>query len=188
MISMIWRVSANAYTSATVDIDPGRARAEHGRRGSSVPVSRVTIDPELLRQLYVVEGLSARDIATKLGCAGATILRRLRRLGVNVRPTGPVPYSRAKVLGIDWSPEIAYSVGLMATDGNLGRRKASCRWFPRIWTRSRRCGAVFGSRPRSRAFEARLGSFTRFSGATVVCMTGSSASDSRRQKVAPLGH
>jgi len=40
-----------------------------------------------------------------------------------VRATGPVPYSRARVLGIDWSPEIAYSLGLMATDGNPGRRK-----------------------------------------------------------------
>jgi len=88
-----------------------------------VPGSRVTIDPELLRRLYVVERLSAGDIATKLGCAGATILRRLRRLGVDVRPTGPVPYSRAEVVGIDWGPEIAYALGLMATDGNLARRK-----------------------------------------------------------------
>jgi hypothetical protein len=116
-------VSANEYASWMVGIDPGRARAEHGRRGSPVPGSRVTTDPVLLRQLYVVEGLSARDIATKLGCAGATILRRLRRLGVNVPPTGPVPYSRARVLSIDWSPESAYALGLMATDGNLGRRK-----------------------------------------------------------------
>ena len=88
-----------------------------------MPGSRVTIDPELLRRLYVVERLSAGDIATKLGCAGATILRRLRRLGVDVRPTGPVPYSRAEVVGIDWGPEIAYALGLMATDGNLARRK-----------------------------------------------------------------
>jgi hypothetical protein len=89
-----------------------------------VPGSRVTTDPEVLRQLYVRDGLSAADIATKLGCSGATILRRLRQLGVDVRPTGPVPYSRAEVLGIDWSPEIAYALGLMATDGNLARRRS----------------------------------------------------------------
>jgi hypothetical protein len=55
-----------------------------------VPGSPVTTDPELLRQLYVLDGLSAADIATKLGCSGATILGRLRQLGVDVRPTGPV--------------------------------------------------------------------------------------------------
>jgi hypothetical protein len=88
-----------------------------------VPVSRVTIAPDLLRQLYVVEGLSAGDIATKLECSGATILRRLRQFGLEVRPSGPVPYSRAEVVGIAWRPEVAYALGLMATDGNLSRRK-----------------------------------------------------------------
>jgi hypothetical protein len=80
-------------------------------------------DPELLRRLYVDEGLSARGIGAMLGCSGATILRRLRRLGVDVRLTGPVPHSRARSIGIAWSPEIAYALGLMATDGNLSRRR-----------------------------------------------------------------
>jgi hypothetical protein len=90
-----------------------------------VPGSRVTTNPELLRQLYLLEGLSTAGIATKLGCSGATILRRLRQLGVDVRPTGPVPHRWAEA--IDWSPEIAYALGLMATDGNLasGRRQLS---------------------------------------------------------------
>jgi hypothetical protein len=101
-----------------------------GRRGRSlvvesspVPRSRITTDPGLLRQLYVLDSLSAADIATKLGCSGATILRRLRQFGVDVRPTAPVPHSWAEVGGVDWSPEIAYALGLMATDGNLARRK-----------------------------------------------------------------
>jgi hypothetical protein len=85
--------------------------------------SRIAIDQEVLRRLYVDDGLSTVDIATKLGCAGVTILRRLRRLGIGVRPAGPVPHSRAEAIGIDWSPELAYAVGLMATDGNLSGRK-----------------------------------------------------------------
>jgi len=88
-----------------------------------VPGSRVTTDPGRLRQLYVLESLSAADIATKLGCSGATILRRLRQLGVDVRPTGPIPHSWAEVVGVDWNPEIAYALGLMATDRNLARRR-----------------------------------------------------------------
>jgi hypothetical protein len=44
---------------------------------------------------------------------------------VDVRPTGPVPHRWAEA--IDWSPQIAYALGLMATDGNLatGRSQLS---------------------------------------------------------------
>jgi len=80
------------------------------------------IDPELLRRLYVDEGLSTVEIATKLGCPDNTIRRRLRRAGIDIRPRGPVPRSRAERIGIGWSPPIAYALGLMATDGNLSGR------------------------------------------------------------------
>ena len=118
---MICTVSTDAYMSWIGGIDRGRGLVEPDRRGSPVPGSRLLTDPELLRQLYALEGLSAADIGTKLGCSGATILRRLRQFGVDVRPTGPLPYRWAK--GIDWSPEIAYALGLMATDGNLASRR-----------------------------------------------------------------
>ncbi len=85
--------------------------------------SCIVIDPGLLEGLYVDEGLSTIEIATKLGCAGATILRRLRQHGIGVRPRGPAPRSRAKGIGINWSPQIAYALGLMATDGNISGRK-----------------------------------------------------------------
>ncbi len=84
---------------------------------------RVTIAPDMLRRLYVDDALSTPDIATKLGCSGGTILRQLRRLGIDVRPPGPVPHSRAAAIGIDWSAQVAYAVGLMATDGNLSGRR-----------------------------------------------------------------
>ena len=84
---------------------------------------RVTIVPDLLRRLYVDDALSTHDMATKLGCSGRTILRQLRRVGIDVRPPGPIPYSRAAAIGLDWCPQVAYAIGLMATDGNLSGRK-----------------------------------------------------------------
>jgi len=123
MISTICRVSTNAYMSWIVGVDVRAGAAEPVVESSPVPGSRVTGDPGLLQQLYVLDSLSAADIGTKLGCSGATILRRLRQLGVDVRPTGPIPHSWAEVVGVDWNPEIAYALGLMATDGNLARRR-----------------------------------------------------------------
>ena len=83
--------------------------------------TRIAIDPGLLKRLYVDEALSIVAIAGRLGCADNTILRRLRRAGIEVRPRGPIPKSPGA--GIAWSAATAYAVGLMATDGNLSGRK-----------------------------------------------------------------
>ena len=56
---------------------------------------RISIDPELLEWLYVEETLSIVAIAARLGCADNTVLRRLRRAGIEVRPRGPIPRRRA---------------------------------------------------------------------------------------------
>jgi len=79
----------------------------------------VPIDEELLRRLYVDERLTGREIARQLDCGEITILRRLRRFGIRARPRGPL--HQAKTLNSDtrWSPNLAYAVGLIATDGNL---------------------------------------------------------------------
>lgn len=82
----------------------------------------MAIDPELLRRLYVEEGLTAEEIAARIGCAGNTILRRLRRLGIARRGRGPLP-REGSYAPVAWTPEVAYAVGLIATDGNLARRK-----------------------------------------------------------------
>lgn len=87
----------------------------------------VAIDPELLRRLYVEERLTTVQVAARLGCGATTVGRRLRQFGTPARPRGPspgyafergttVPYRRTQ-----WSPETAYVVGLIATDGNLSR-------------------------------------------------------------------
>ncbi len=69
-------------------------------QGRSMGTKRVPIDSDLLRRLYVHEALSTVEIAARLGCADRTILRRLRRAGIDVRPRGPVPTSRAERMGI----------------------------------------------------------------------------------------
>src|SRR2546427_2829882 len=79
----------------------------------------VPIDEDLLRRLYVDERLTGRDIARQLGCGEITILRRLRRFGIPVRPRGPLHQAKTLNRDIRWSPNLAYAVGLIATDGNL---------------------------------------------------------------------
>ena len=83
------------------------------------PPPYVPIDPELLRRLYVDERLTADAIAARVGCASITILRRLRRFGIPARPRGPLRQAKTLNGDIEWSPNLAYAVGLIATDGNL---------------------------------------------------------------------
>ena len=83
------------------------------------PPPYVAIDPELLRRLYVDERLTTAEVAARLGCAGITILRRLRTFGIPARPRGPLRQAKTLRGNIAWSPNLAYAVGLIATDGNL---------------------------------------------------------------------
>jgi hypothetical protein len=77
----------------------------------------------------VEERLTSSEIARRLGCAEITVLRRLRRFGIPARPRGPQPGQGARrndpfsISRSSWAPEIAYVVGLMATDGNLSRER-----------------------------------------------------------------
>lgn len=86
--------------------------------------SRVAIDVARLRMLYVDEGLTVEQIAVRLGCGATTVGRRLRHASIPRRPRGPVPIASGEAIQssqIVWSPEIAYAVGIIATDGNLSR-------------------------------------------------------------------
>lgn len=85
--------------------------------------SYVPIDPKTLKRLYVDDRLTAEEIAGRLGCAPNTVLRRLRQFGIPARQRGPQP-SNPDALSSPhvWSPEMAYVVGLIATDGNLSRQ------------------------------------------------------------------
>lgn len=91
----------------------------------SMHPSQIAIDAATLRALYVDEGLTFDEIAAKFGCGATTIGRRLRSASIPRRPRGPVSTTSSEVVlssRIVWSPDVAYSVGIIATDGNLSQR------------------------------------------------------------------
>src|SRR5262245_17489569 len=76
-------------------------------------------DTVALHRLYVTEQLAMADIARRLGCSASTIRRRLHARAIPVRARGPNFPHRLKAR--TWSADVAWLVGLMASDGNLGR-------------------------------------------------------------------
>lgn len=84
--------------------------------------SYIPIDEELLGRLYVEEGLTIVQVSHQLGVGATTVSRRLRGLGIRARPRGPAPGFRRTSTRLEWTPDLACAVGLIATDGNLSRR------------------------------------------------------------------
>lgn len=88
---------------------------------------RAGISDEALRDLYVTQSLGLEQVAARFGLAATTIRRRLRDLGIGARPRGPLPRSwfgeqtHLGAVPLVWTGNLAYVVGLMATDGNLSR-------------------------------------------------------------------
>lgn len=89
---------------------------------------RREIDPATLRRLYLDDHRTTPEIASALRCGATTIRRRLRAYGIDVRPRGPEPgrargwtQSWSPTRSWSWSPQLAYAVGVIATDGYLGR-------------------------------------------------------------------
>lgn len=76
--------------------------------------SAVSVDD--LRRLYLEEGLTIDQIAARFGLSQTSVRRRMRDLGIRARPRGPYVDREREY---EWSPELAYAVGLIATDGNL---------------------------------------------------------------------
>jgi len=77
------------------------------------------INADQLRQLYVEEQLTSTGVATRFRCSSTTVLRALRQFGIRARAPGPLPRRRAHPARLGWTAELAYAVGLTATDGNL---------------------------------------------------------------------
>lgn len=86
-------------------------------------VNKFPIPKELLEQLYLEQGLSVWAIGDMLGCHAQTICNRLREYGIPSRSTGPVPaYVLDENILSRWTPELAYVVGLVCSDGCLSKR------------------------------------------------------------------
>jgi transposase-like protein len=106
---------AAAAANATLEGMPveGPSEQRPGFRSTRLP-----IDARELRRLYVGQGLPISATAAALGCCPSTLRRRLIEEGIRRRPRGPQPRRRSRT-DSSWTPELAYAVGLIATDGNL---------------------------------------------------------------------
>ncbi len=84
--------------------------------------NKIRLPRDELERLYVEENLSSNEIADRFGCDGLTVRARLREYGIPLRPRGWHKLVRRvpdTVLDSWPSPELAYIVGLVASDGNL---------------------------------------------------------------------
>jgi DNA-binding CsgD family transcriptional regulator len=86
---------------------------------------RMEFSRDELERLYLEEGYSEDEIGRMFNCNGWTIGRRLKELGIPTRPACGVPIRTVpeELLG-SWSPNLAYAVGLIATDGNLSKDRS----------------------------------------------------------------
>jgi|RhiMethySRZTD1v2_1073278.scaffolds.fasta_scaffold01353_15 winged helix-turn-helix DNA-binding protein len=83
---------------------------------------REAVSARQLRELYLEQGLTIAQIAGRLGLAATTIRRRLRELTIPARPRGPRASTSSTRDPVVWTPDLAYVVGLIATDGNLSKK------------------------------------------------------------------
>ena len=75
-----------------------------------------------LQHLYVEQRLTIAEIAARLGLAATTISRRFKDIELCARRRGPPARGAISVAPPEWTPDRAYAVGLIATDGNLSRK------------------------------------------------------------------
>src|SRR5438067_13939471 len=88
----------------------------------------VFIDAVTLWRLYIDGMMTTVQVARHFNCSPSTVRRQLLRFGIPARRRGPAPKRLRVARGAPfggWSADIAYVVGLIATDGNLGRQRAA---------------------------------------------------------------
>lgn len=78
-----------------------------------------TLNPDEIRELYVNQGWTLQELASHYGCGETTIRRRLDELRITTFNRGPRP--KPDNSSPTWSPELAYAVGMITTDGNLSK-------------------------------------------------------------------
>jgi AraC-like DNA-binding protein len=83
---------------------------------------RAAIPGQELHELYVAQGLTIEKVAARFGVSTATIARRFTDVGIRPRRRGPGWRRQGSPEEeFAWTPELAYAVGLIATDGCLSR-------------------------------------------------------------------
>jgi hypothetical protein len=87
---------------------------------------QASVSASALRRWYLDDRLTIEQIAERLGCGATTVARRLRGASIAVRRRRPAVRNesnrrRIPSLAEPWPPELAWAVGLIATDGNLSR-------------------------------------------------------------------
>ena len=87
---------------------------------------RARISEAEVRTQYLEDRLTIEQVAARYGISATTVSRRMRDLGIAARSRGPLPrdWTGARRGShpnnvITWSAELAWVVGLIATDGNL---------------------------------------------------------------------
>lgn len=78
---------------------------------------KIDIPQSMLRQMYVNELKTIADIASFYHCSSTTIRRRLKECEIKNRPRG----KKQNQVFPNWSANVAYAIGLIATDGNLSK-------------------------------------------------------------------
>lgn len=87
--------------------------------------NKIVLPRAELERMYVEENLSSNEIARRFGCHGLTVRARLRDYKIPIKARGWHKLTRCvpdTVLESWPSPELAYVVGLIASDGNLPRQ------------------------------------------------------------------
>ena len=85
---------------------------------------RINIPADELHRLYWGDNLSPDEIALVYHCAPETVLHRIHQADIALKPAGWQQFRRYvpdHVLSAWPSPELAYIVGIVASDGNLRR-------------------------------------------------------------------
>src|SRR5947207_15908972 len=98
-----------------------------------------------LRRLYIDGMMTTVQVARRFNCSPSTVRRQLLRFGIPARRRGPAPGRVHVARGAPfagWSADVAYVVGLIATDGNLGRKRAAISIVSSCPPRSNRTAVV----------------------------------------------
>lgn len=126
--------------------------------------SFIPVDGEVLRQLYVVEGLTSRQIADRIGVGFKTILRRLQQFGIEARLPGSDRHLQLQDAG--WLRQ-QYEVQRKSTTQIASEIGASsgvvCSWLRRHCIQARPTGSepgrTYTKDVRARMSVAKKGSF-----------------------------